>query len=119
MSPQLSLIARQNDAFRATLQMPTFGPQELKGSLLITPGISALAPITQIEVMAAVRSFDAFTADNDPYGEHDFGSIEQPGAGRIFWKIDYYDRSLEGGSPDPSDPALTHRVLTIMLTSEY
>ena len=40
-------------------------------------------------------------------------------AERIFWKIDYYDPSLDFGSEIPSDPAQTVRVLTIMLASEY
>ena len=57
---------------------------------------------------------DAFTPDNDPYGEHNFGSFEHNGI-RVFWKIDYYDRNVEYGSEDPSDPAQTTRVLTIML----
>jgi hypothetical protein len=57
---------------------------------------------------------DAFTPDSDPYGEHNFGSFEHNGI-RVFWKIDYYDRNLEYGSEDPSDPAQTTRVLTIML----
>jgi hypothetical protein len=56
--------------------------------------------------------------DNDPFEEHDFGSFEHDGE-RIFWKIDYYDRSLTKGSGAPSDPAQTRRVLTIMLASEY
>ena len=38
---------------------------------------------------------------------------------RIFWKIDYYDRSLSQGSEDPADPKQTVRVLTIMLADEY
>ncbi|MBW8911009.1 MAG: DUF3768 domain-containing protein [Sphingomonas sp.] len=57
----------------------------------------------------------AFGADVDPYGEHDFGSFSLFDQ-RFFWKIDYYDRSLSAGSPDPADAAATCRVLTIMLT---
>ena len=70
-----------------------------------------------------VETFDSFTPDNDPHREHDFGAFEH-GGHKIFWKIDYYDRASFGtgrdmGSEDPSDPAQTLRVLTIMLASEY
>ena len=37
----------------------------------------------------------------------------------IFFKIDYYDRTLTCHSPDPADPAVTERVITIMLADEY
>ena len=69
-------------------------------------------------ILTKVRTFDAFSEDNDPYGEHDFGSFEHAGQ-TLFWKIDYYDRTLTAGSDDPADPQVTTRVLTILLASEY
>ena len=66
----------------------------------------------------SIRHSDILTTTNDPYFEHDFGSI-QFGESTIFWKIDYYDIDLQMHSPDPSDPAVTTRILTIMLAEEY
>ena len=103
-------VTALNDAFRRTF---------MGGRVLLTAGITSLSETHQVEIMQAVQSFESFTADNDPYGEHDFGRIDHPVAGRIFWKIDYYDRSMEQGSDDPADPTKTVRVLTIMLASEY
>jgi hypothetical protein len=60
----------------------------------------------------------AHLAHNDPYGEHDFGALDYAGA-KLFWKVDCYDKSLSAGSPDPTDPNVTTRILTIMLASEY
>ena len=68
--------------------------------------------------MTMVSAFDSFTEDNDPYGEHDFGSIDCLGK-KLFWKIDCYAPNMESGSPDPTDTKQTVRVLTIMLANEY
>ena len=84
--------------------------------VVITQGIQALDQTP--EVLDQVQLFDAFTPDNDPYGEHDFGSFSYA-AETIFWKFDYYDVDLQMHSPDPSDPAVTARVLTVMLADEY
>jgi hypothetical protein len=70
------------------------------------------------QAFAAIAAFNSFTADNDPYREHDFGAIEISGT-KLFFKIDAYDRDLQYGSPDPADPELTVRVLTVMLAEEY
>ena len=65
-----------------------------------------------------MSKFDRFDEDNDPYGEHDFGALEVEGE-RLFFKIDYYDHDLSAHSPDPADPSVTKRLLTIMLADEY
>ena len=41
------------------------------GTIVITPGVRALGPDAISAILAAVTSFSAFDADNDPYGEHD------------------------------------------------
>ena len=102
-------IRALNDAFRQTLA---------GGKVMMTAGIAALPDAARAMVIEKVRAFDAFTADNDPHGEHDFGNFEVDGR-KIFWKVDYFDAAMEFGSEDPADPAKTTRVLTIMLASEY
>ena len=82
------------------------------------PGVYALPDMVKAAALQKVATFDAFTDDNDPHGEHDFGSFELCGR-KFFWKIEYYDRAMEYGSEDPSDPAKTTRVMTVMLASEY
>ena len=84
--------------------------------VVITQGIQALDNVP--DLLDQVRWYDAFTPDNDPYGEHDFGSFHYAGE-TIFWKWDYYDVDMTMYSPDPSDPTVTTRVLTIMLAEEY
>lgn len=88
------------------------------GRVMLTVGVAALPEDTRAAVLAAVRAFDAFDTDNDPHTEHDFGAVTVGGV-RVFWKIDCYDRALTAASPDPADPAVTTRVLTVMLAEEY
>lgn len=84
----------------------------------ITLGIQTLGEDALRAILLAVQRYDTFTPDNDPYEEHDFGKIEF-GEQVIFWKFDYYDLDLSMMSPDPSDPTVTARVLTVMLADEY
>jgi hypothetical protein len=105
-----SRIAELNDLCRTALGVA--------GCVVQTEGISALPYEDQSAIREKIEKFDDFSQDNDPHGERDFGAFEHDGH-RIFWKIDYYDRSLSHGSEDPSDPGQTERVLTIMLVSEY
>ena len=107
--PRSTRIRDLNDAFRRTF---------VGGTVVITVGVEALPSNQRRSILAKVRAFDAFTEDNDPHEEHDFGAIDEGGV-RCFWKIDYYDREMEMLSPDPADPAVTTRVLTIMRADEY
>jgi hypothetical protein len=108
-NPQTDRIRTLNDAFRTSL---------IGGSVMVTRAVAALGTEAQREILAALRCYAEFDADNDPYGEHDFGRITVQGQ-EILFKIDYYDQSLTLHSPDPSDPAITHRVMTVMLAEDY
>ena len=88
------------------------------GRIMITPGIQALGFGAVSRVLTATAAFDAFTDDNDPHGEHDCAILAVDGI-EVLFKIDYYDRDLVYHSPDPSDPAVTQRIMVVMLAIEY
>jgi Protein of unknown function (DUF3768) len=90
----------------------------LGGGAVMTPGIAALGPDAVQRLVQTISIFNDFSADNDPHGEHDFGAFEFDGH-QVMFKIDYYDKTLTYHSPDPADPAVTERVITIMLAEEY
>lgn len=125
MSPRLSRserIAKLNDQLRARVGLPVFlGESEPDlGTVVMTRGVMALTPEQILETWLRVRNFADFTDGNDPYGERDFGGFTVAGAGRLFWKVDYYaDDACDRGSEDPADPGRSYRVLTIMLAEEY
>lgn len=108
MDPRASSIAALNDAVRRD--------PVRSGQLVLTRGVAALPDATLEQLLEALRVFDAFTEENDPHGEHDFGSIGDVADEAVFWKIDYFgDSSLTFGSEDPSDPEQTVCLLTLML----
>ena len=98
-------IAALNDAARSNA-----------ANYMATRGIMSLDEVTISEIFVAVQDFSKFTEDNDPYGEHDFGSFTVAG-NKVFWKIDYYDQQLKYGA-DPLDPNC-RRVVTVMLAEEW
>jgi hypothetical protein len=105
----MTTIALLNDALRRTFA---------GGKVVMTSGVAALAEGELAQVLERVRTFDEFTNDNDPRGEHDFGKF-QVGGVTYFFKVDYYAPDMERGSEDPADPNKTTRVLTIMRADEY
>ena len=108
MTNQTQQIRALNDDLRKYL---------IGGGAVITPGIAALGREAVDRIVKTIAVFD-FCHANDPYEEHDFGSFEAEGE-KVFFKIDYYDRTLTHHSPDPADPKVTERVITIMLADEY
>lgn len=101
-------IAELNDAFRRSF---------VGGTVVLTPGVMALSEFTRRKLMIEVSCFDDFTKDNDPYGEHDFGSFDMDDV-RFTFKIDYFADDLKHGSEDPADEKKTRRVMTIMKAEE-
>ena len=119
-------IARLNDLARRAMGVAC--------TAVATVGFRSLPEADQSSVRELIETYDAFDEGNDPYGERDFGCVYQLGDGRwtterprlrddererVFWKFDYYDRDLQFGSEDAANPAVTRRVLTIMLADEY
>lgn len=98
-----------NDRFRQSFE---------GGQIVLTRGFRSLPNGVVIKAFLAIQRFDDFDEGNDPYGTHEFGTLNIDGQD-IWFKIDAYDQNLEYGSPDPSDPSVTQRVMTILLPDEY
>ena len=88
------------------------------GMAVMTPGVAALGAGAVERIVKTIALFDDFCQANDPHEEHDFGAFEADGH-MIMFKIDYFDQDLSMHSPDPADPSVTQRVITIMLAEEY
>jgi hypothetical protein len=109
IDPRTVRIRALNDELRQNLA---------GGVAVMTPGVTALGQEAVDRIVKTIAVFDDFCHANDPYEEHDFGSFEAEGH-TIFFKIDYFDRNLKYLSPDPTDPVVTVRVITVMLADEY
>ena len=101
-SEQAIKIAELNDEFRQN------------GKWMVTPSILLLPDVHGLYM--TIKEYSSFTEDNDPYGEHDFGSLDWFEE-KVFWKIDYYDTKYARWY----DPLSTRcvRVLTVYLACEH
>jgi hypothetical protein len=104
-------IAALNDALRKDPSKPLW---------VFTAGVMSRGPGFVNGAINAVKAFTSFTADNDPYGEHDFGSVTVDGID-LYFKIDCFDADTghSFGASNPEIEDATSRVLTIMLVAEY
>jgi hypothetical protein len=110
MSTDTDRIRMLNDNLRKDL---------LGGGAVITTGIAALGPEAVERLVKTIAVFDDFCTANDPHSEHDFGCFKFDDEVDVIFKIDYFDKSLTFHSPNAADPAVTERIITIMLASEY
>ena len=108
--PPILLIRELNDQFRSHGRG--------RGSVVVTVGVQEQGPDFVQSAMQAVRTFNKFSDDNDPWGEHDFGAVDVAGEA-VFWKIDYFAPDEMYGSENPANEGVTVRLLTIMLAGEY
>ncbi len=109
MNAQTTIIRTLNDQLRRDFSL---------GIALMTPGVAGLGHEAAERIFRTIATFDDFCHANDPHQEHDFGSFKADGQ-TIFFKIDYLSKDMSMGSPDPANPAVTTRVITIMLSDEY
>jgi hypothetical protein len=109
MSTDTDRIRALNDELRQNLR---------SGRAVMTPGVAALGQEAVQRLVRTIALFDDFCTANDPHGEHDFGAFEFDGT-PVMFKIDYFDKDLNLHSPDPADPAVTERVITLLLAEEY
>ena len=112
-------IAVLNEQLSSKIGYPFNTLIDTSNEIVLTQGIMDSFNDGEITTLFQdIKTFDTFTEDNDPYKERDFGSLKAKGRS-IFWKIDYYDNNLEYHSPDNTNPEVTKRVMTVMLSSEY
>ncbi|KZY52122.1 hypothetical protein A3734_19710 [Sulfitobacter sp. HI0054] len=111
-------IAAQNDAFRRSILGTTPVADAPQGQFVMTRGVAELGLEARLELTRRVAAFDAFTNDSDPHGWHEMGVIDFEDT-TVWFKVDLYDVDYTYGSPEPSDPEQTRRVLTLLLPSEY
>ncbi len=109
MDKQKTRIRELNDAFRQTFA---------GGKVVMTASVAELPDMVTAHALVEVTRFDNFTPENDPHGEHDFLSFEHCNC-IFFWKCDYYNTDMDGGSEDPADPDKTVRIGTLMLAEDY
>lgn len=105
-------IKEQDDRTQQAILNDQF--RKLGFGVTITQGAGALSDLEGL--MRSIRAFDEFNEDNDPYKEHDFGSLRWQGE-KVFWKIDYYNDKLTCYE-DPLSGGCK-RVMTVMLAEEY
>ena len=102
----MNTVAEQKPSHRIRVLNDNFRSTFIGGRIVTTPGVAELPLIDKAHVLLNVQRFADFNADNDPHGEHDFGSFEFGGV-TYFFKIDYYSPNWTAARKTP--PILRRR----------
>ena len=127
LTSQRELIARLNDLARqamgvACTAVATVGFQfAARGRSILRPRVDRgrSTPSTRTTTRTANAISGQSTSLPMVAGRPSARLCHEDERERVFWKLDYYDRQMEFASDDAANPAVTRRVLTIMLSDEY
>ncbi len=126
-SDTANAIALLNDRVRQGVSGPVSYRQGNRYRYVLTGGVACLPMNIKACALTMLAVFNDFNSQNDPHGEHDYGSFfVSTGKGeklKFVWKFGYYavvDGRVdwEHGSEAPEDESKTYRVLTLMLGEE-
>lgn len=92
MSRDIQRIRHLNDRLRQECAHGATGDN----SVVVSSGVIAQGHAFVKAAQKAVAIYAAFTPDNDPWGEHDFGSIPLQGQ-TVLFKIDGVDAPSHNG----------------------
>ena len=95
----MEAITARDRLTRTEVLNDTFRSSVVAGGVTITQGIAALCAEVRAEVLRRVRAFNLL-------------------ASKFCWNLVCHDRDLHCSSPDPADPSVTTRVLTVMRADE-
>lgn len=96
-------IAVRNDRIRQLLPMTHKADR-----FVVTSTLHAMGPEALQDAIRQTKAKTEFEPENDPYGEHDFGSFTLATGEKCFWKIDDY-QGTDG----------IRCVMTLMLAEDY
>jgi hypothetical protein len=106
---RVALIREANDKFRTTFR---------GGQVLLTASVTTLPDMVKASALEKVASFQDFNEENDPHFEHDYGSFDHCDR-EVWWKIEYWNETMDWASDDPADPEKTKRTLTVGLACDW
>ena len=88
------------------------------GHAVITAGVAALGAEAVARIVKTIAVYDDFCQANDPYEEHDFGAVRRRRSRDLFQDRLLREDASDCHSPDPADPSVTERIMTVMLAEE-